>query len=65
MSESIIRSQVEEFATAELTALAVSEGATAHDAADASNGNEVTAFAICLQTHEVLRSSLRNAAQAL
>lgn len=40
--------QVEEFATAELTALAESEVAPASDAADASNGSEVTAFAILL-----------------
>ena len=56
---------MEEFATAELSALAPSEGTQAGDATDASNGDEVTAFAICLQTHAVLRSSLRNAAQAL
>jgi len=36
--------QVEEFATAELTALAPSEGAPASDAADAGNGSEVTAL---------------------
>ena len=44
-------SQVEEFAAAELAALAPLEGAHAEDAADASNGSEVTTGHKCLQRH--------------